>query len=203
MKRVYITSVPLQGRGGLEKGIYQPFDFTFKVDIETSFPIITVLAQEQTKKEDVKVIALRTENNDTADNFEEMLGQLKQIGIVEEQVTSLLLPENQSSEAGVRNMLKIIEEIPDDSLVYADLTFGTKPMSIMILYAVTFIEKLKDAEVQGIYYGELPRSGGRSDWGRARLYDLTVYKYMSDMIDQLHGLNVSEPETALKELLDM
>lgn len=203
MKRIYITSVPLQGRGGLEKGIYQPFDFTFKVDIETSFPIITVLAQEQTKKEDVKVIALRTENNDTADNFEEMLGQLKQIGIVEEQVTSLLLPENQSSEAGVRNMLKIIEEIPDDSLVYADLTFGTKPMSIMILYAVTFIEKLKDAEVQGIYYGELPRSGGRADWGRARLYDLTVYKYMSDMIDQLHGLNVSEPETALKELLDM
>lgn len=203
MKRVYITSVPLQGRGGLEKGIYQPFDFAFKVNIETSFPIITVLAQEQTKQEDVKVIALRTENKDTADNFEEMLGQLKQIGILEEQVTSLLLPENQSSEAGVRSMLKIIEEIPDDSLVYADLTFGTKPMSIMILYAVTFIEKLKDAEVQGIYYGELPRSGGKADWGRARLYDLTVYKYMSDMIDQLHGLNVSEPETALKELLDM
>lgn len=203
MKRVYITSVPLQGRGGLEKGIYQPFDFTFKVNIETSFPIITVLAQEQTKQEDVKVIALRTENKDTEDNFEEMLGQLKQIGILEEQVTSLLLPENQSSEAGVRSMLKIIEEIPDDSLVYADLTFGTKPMSIMILYAVTFIEKLKDAEVQGIYYGELPRSGGKADWGRARLYDLTVYKYMSDMIDQLHGLNVSEPETALKELLDM
>ena len=203
MKRVYITSVPLQGRGGLEKGIYQPFDFTFKVNIETSFPIITVLAQEQTKQEDVKVIALRTENKDTEDNFEEMLGQLKQIGILEEQVTSLLLPENQSSEAGVRSMLKIIEEIPDDSLVYADLTFGTKPMSIMILYSVTFIEKLKDAEVQGIYYGELPRSGGKADWGRARLYDLTVYKYMSDMIDQLHGLNVSEPETALKELLDM
>ena len=203
MKRIYITSVPLQGRGGLEKGIYQPFDFTFKVNIETSFPIITVLAQEQTKQEDVKVIALRTENKDTEDNFEEMLGQLKQIGILEEQVTSLLLPENQSSEAGVRSMLKIIEEIPDDSLVYADLTFGTKPMSIMILYAVTFIEKLKDAEVQGIYYGELPRSGGKADWGRARLYDLTVYKYMSDMIDQLHGLNVSEPETALKELLDM
>ena len=203
MKRVYITSVPLQGTGGLEKGVYQPCGFELGVNVETSFPIITVLAQEERNREDVKVIALRTENGDAADNYAELLRQLAGQGIREDQVAPVSVAEDQRPDAGIRSLFRITGEIPEDSLVYADLTFGTKPMSIMILYAAAFIEKLKDAEVQGIYYGELPRRAGKADWERARLYDLTVYKYLSDVIDQLNGLNVSDPESALRELLDM
>ena len=68
---------------------------------------------------------------------------------------------------------------------------------------MSFIEKIKDAEVNGIYYGELPRKNRVSDWERAKLYDLTAFKHLSDVIEQLKGLEVPDIRAALKTLIDM
>lgn len=203
MKRTYITAISLQGRGGLEKGIYQPDGFKLSKNVETSFPIVPVIASTIENSEDVKIIVLRTENNDVKDNYEEFVNEVEELGIPRERITGISIEENQNKVIGITTLVRVLEEIPEDSLVYADTTFGTKPMSAIILYAMNCIENLKDTEVEGIFYGELPREGGKSRWERARLYDLTAYKYLTDVIQQLKELELSDPTAAIKTLIDM
>ena len=40
-------------------------------------------------------------------------------------------------------------------------------------------------------------------WERAKLYDLTTFKYLADVIEQLNALQVSNPRAALQKLIDM
>lgn len=203
MKRTYITAISLQGRGGLEKGIYQPDGFVLSKNVETSFPIIPVIGSTMGNSEDVKIIALRTENNDVKDNYEEFVNQVESLGINRESIKDISIEENQNKMIGITTLVRLLEEIPEDSLVYADITFGTKPMSAIILYAMNCIENLKDTEVEGIFYGELPREGSKSNWERAKLYDLTAYKYLADVIQELKEFELSNPTAAIKTLMDM
>ena len=203
MKRTYVTAISLQGRGGLEKGIYQPDGFMLSKNVETSFPIIPVIGSTMGNSEDVKIIVLRTENNDVKDNYEAFVNEVEALGIAKESIKEISIEENQNKVIGITTLVHVLEEIPEDSLVYADITFGTKPMSAIILYAMNCIESLKDTEVEGIFYGELPREGGKSNWERAKLYDLTAYKYLADVVEQLKVFEVSDPTAALKTLMDM
>ena len=203
MNRTYVTAISLQGGSGLEKGLYTPEGFQLEKNMETSFPIIPILANTMGCKEDTKIIALRTNNKDVKDNYRAFIEELSEVGISEEQVESIFIEENQSKEIGLATLVRIIEEIPEDSLVYADITFGSKPMSALMLYAMNCIEKIKDTEVEGIFYGELPRSGGQSMWDRAKLYDLTAYKFLTDVVEQLKELEVSDIAGALKSLINV
>lgn len=203
MKQTFITAISLQGAKGLEKGLYQPDGFFLEENIETSFPIIPIIKEQMRKKENAQIIVLRTENNDVKDNYQAFLSEVNDLGIDEAQVTPISIVENQSKAMGIATLIRIIDAIPEDSLVFADITFGTKPMSAIILYAMNFIEKLKDAEVDGIYYGELPREKGVSVWERAKLYDLTAFKYLQGVIESLNGLEVSDPTSVLKRLIEV
>lgn len=203
MNKTYITAISLQGRSGLEKGIYKPEGFSLEKNVETSFPIVPILANTAGNVEDVKIIALRTNNLDVKDNYKAFVEEVYALGIKEEQVHSIYIEENQSKKTGLAALVGIIEAIPEDSLLYADITYGTKPMSALVLYAMNCIEKIKDTEVEGIFYGELPRQGGTSMWERAKLYDLTAYKFLTDVVEQLRGLEVTDIESALKNLIDL
>lgn len=203
MKKVFITAISLQTKKDLEKGIYTPDGFNLHQNIETSFPIIPIIKENAGRLEDVKIIALRTENEDVKDNYAEFVNEVKALDIKEEQIIDIPVEENQNKVIGLSTLIRIIDEISEDSLVYGDITFGTKPMSAIILYAMSFAEKLKDVEVEQIVYGELPREQGKSKWDRAKLYDLTAYKYLSDVIEQLNALEISNPRAALKKLIDM
>lgn len=203
MIKTYVTVISLQGGGNLERGVYEPVGFQLKNNRETSFPIIPVIAESMEEQDEIKIIAVRTKNNDSKDNYRAFLEELSMMGIEKTQVKEITQKEDQRATIGLTMLMELLQEIPEDSLVYADITFGTKPMSAIILYAMNFIEKLKDSEVEGIYYGELPREKGKSLWERAKIYNLTIFKYISDVIDQLDVLGISDPQAALKKLLDI
>lgn len=87
-------------------------------------------------------------------------------------------------------------------MIRADITFGTKPMSAILLYAMNFVEKLKDAEVEGIYYGEILRRKGEQVEDGAILHDLTVFKLLGDTIDQMEAMKLEDPQKILHRMLE-
>ncbi|MCD8068147.1 MAG: hypothetical protein LUE87_04525 [Lachnospiraceae bacterium] len=203
MVKTYITAISLQGRGDLEKGVYQPEGFTLEHNRAVSFPIIPVIAEYSPEGNHARVIAIRAENQDTRDNYDAFLEQLSEIGVTKEQVTVISVREDQGRNVGLTTLMKILDAIEDDSIVYAVITFGTKPMAMYILYAAIFVEKLKDAEVDGIYYGEVPRVASKIDWNRAKLYDLTVLKTLGDVIEEMKNLEITDIRGTLQKLIDM
>lgn len=203
MVRTYITAISLQGRGDLEKGVYTPADFVLHHNRETSFPIIPVIAEHSLEDGNAKIIALRAENTDTRDNFEAFVEQLAEIGIHRDQIVEILISEEEDQASGLKTVLRIMDAIPDDSMVYADITFGTKPMAMYILYTTIFIEKMKNVEVEGIYYGWIPRNDKVSDWSKAKLFDMAILKDLGDAIEQLSNLEITDVRGALQQLIDM
>lgn len=203
MVKTYITMISLQGTGGLIKTFYSPQGFELKNNRETSFPIIPVIADDHQPGEDIKVLAVRTDNTDTVDNYSAFLEELKEIGIQENQVTELRISEMQDDTERLKMLLMILDAIPDDALIRTDITFGTKPMSALLLYAMSFIEKLKDVEVEGIYYGEIVRRQGKQVQGGAMLHELTVFKLLGETIEQLEALEFENPQEVLRRMLNL
>lgn len=204
MKRVFVTSISLQGRGDLKKVVYHPVDFSLKKEMKTSFPIISIIAREidNTNIENIEVIAIRAEHNDTRDNFQVFLEELRELGIKEDQVVEHVITGNQGKKDSIRMLLTLLDIISDDSIVFGDITYNTKPMSAMILYAMQLVEKMKDVEVEGIFYGEIPRTGGVSDDENAKLYDLTSFKYLLDVVLELESLGVSDIRQTIERMVE-
>lgn len=199
MKKIYITNIPLQGRGDLQKFLYEPVDFEIDNNLETRFPIIPIMASHREKQDEIKVLAIRSNHARTSNNYAVFLEELGALGIHEKQVKEINMAENQNSAENLKLLMKVLEEIPDETLVYGDITFGTKPMAAILLYAMNFAEKMKNCEVDGIYYGEIRREDKEAT--QAFLYDLTVLKLLEDLIDEMKGMGIHKMQEAIKRLI--
>ena len=94
MLKTYITTVPLQGK--LDPMLYQ----RERADTPTAtcFPIVQVMRDTLEPGDTVQLLAIRQENADTARNYQRLLEELAQLGIAENQVRQLHLPEDQRPE---------------------------------------------------------------------------------------------------------
>lgn len=200
MKKTYITNISLQSKNGLHKILYEPAGFELEHNRVTRFPIIPVLLDHQEEGDEITILAVRQENKDTPNNYAIFLTELSEIGISEDQVKVIPVVEDQRDSVSLNLLIRILEAIPDESLIYGDITFGTKPMSAILLYALSFIEKIKNCEVDGIYYGEIRRVNGVPSG--ASIYDLTVFNMLGDVIDQMKSLGIQEMQEALKKMIE-
>ncbi len=203
MKKVFITVISLQARNGLEKLVYHPVGFQFlEKERETSFPIVPVIAEHLDRKEEIEVIAVRFKNQDVADNYQYFLGELKELGIGEEQIKVVEMPENQNNDTIEQVFMDLIRAIPNHSEIRACVTFGTKPISVVITTALSLIDKLlSDVEVDGIYYGEIPRVDGKAKKEEAKIYDMSILMELGGVINQLYEMDFNDPLSSLEQLL--
>ncbi len=200
---MFITVISLQARNGLEKLVYHPVGFQFlEKERETSFPIVPVIAEHLDRKEEIEVIAVRFKNQDVADNYQYFLGELKELGIGEEQIKVVEMPENQNNDTIEQVFMDLIRAIPNHSEIRACVTFGTKPISVVITTALSLIDKLlSDVEVDGIYYGEIPRVDGKAKKEEAKIYDMSILMELGGVINQLYEMDFNDPLSSLEQLL--
>lgn len=199
--RTFITVISMQGT--LKKTYYRPVNFQLEANRESAFPIIPVIAEEHGKSVDGKdeIIVIMQKNRDTERNYGYFLEELGELGLSEDIVKVIELPEDQSTDNGINMIVKIMENVSDNSDVYACITYGTKVVSILLTFALLFLEKLKtNCQVQGMYYGEILRVADKS-LGDGKLYNLVANLRLSRVVDQLEQMELSQAEKYLKVIL--
>ena len=202
MKKTFISAISLQSPRGLNEVYYNPIDFELKHNKKTRFPIIPVIREYIGNiPEDTYVIAIRPMDADTEENYQTFKRELKNAGVPEENIIPLEMGGDNSKKSSIKLLLQLLDAIPDDCIVYSDITYNTKPMSAMVLYAMRFIEKMKNVEVEGIYYGEIHRTNGVPDPDQAFLYDVTVFKQLGDVLDVMEQLGIKDLRAAIERLL--
>ena len=87
MKRIYVTTVPLQGFRDLAKNTYR--SAANSGDIETRFPILQVLHNTLQEGDDFHIIAIRSVNGDTQRNFGYLKEELQAMGFTEDHIREL------------------------------------------------------------------------------------------------------------------
>ena len=187
MLKTYITTVPLQGK--LDPMLYQRE--RAEAPTATCFPIVQVMRDTLEPGDTVQLLAIRQENADTARNYQRLLEELAQLGIAEDQVYQLHLPEDQCPETLIGLCRDLVDALPQVTRVYACITYGSKSIPVVTLTALTCAEATHtELEVGGIYYGETQRKDGKIV--SAKLYDVTVLYQLSGLVGGIRDSQTAE-----------
>lgn len=187
MLKTYITTVPLQGK--LDPMLYQRE--RTEAPTATCFPIVQVIRDTLEPGDTVRLLAIRQENADTARNYQRLLEELVQLGITEEQVEPVPLPEDQRPETLIGLCRDLVDALPQVTRVYACITYGSKSIPVVTLTALTCAEATHtELEVGGVYYGEVRRENGKVVG--ARLYDMAALYQLAGLVGTMRDSKTAE-----------
>lgn len=187
MLKTYITTVPLQGK--LDPMLYQRE--RAEAPTATCFPIVQVIRDTIEPGDTVRLLAIRQENADTARNYQRLLEELAQLGIAEDQVEPVPLPEDQRPETLIGLCRDLVDALPQVTRVYACITYGSKSIPVVTLTALTCAEATHtELEVGGVYYGEVKRENGKVVG--ARLYEMSALYQLAGLVGTMRDSKTAE-----------
>lgn len=187
MLKTYITTVPLQGK--LDPMLYQRE--RAEAPTATCFPIVQVMRDTLEPGDTVRLLAIRQENADTARNYQRLLEELAQLGITEEQVEPVPLPEDQRPETLIGLCRDLVDALPQVTRVYACITYGSKSIPVVTLTALSCAEATHtELEVGGVYYGEVKRENGKVVG--ARLYEMSALYQLAGLVGTMRDSKTAE-----------
>ena len=187
MLKTYITTVPLQGK--LDPMLYQRE--RAEAPTATCFPIVQVMRDTLEPGDTVRLLAIRQENADTARNYQRLLEELAQLGIAQEQVEPVPLPEDQRPETLIGLCRELVDALPQVTRVYACITYGSKSIPVVTLTALTCAEATHtELEVGGVYYGEVRRENGKVVG--ARLYEMSALYQLAGLVGTMRDSKTAE-----------
>ena len=169
------------------------------------FPINAVLAEKLHDGDEVKLVLLRTlnEKGNSRKNTELFRQELDSINakigakISYEMLDTDFVETKANNEKRMRAMLSKIEE---DAEIYADITFGQKPLPMILMCALTFAEKFFDADVKKIVYGKVDfvkHADGKKYPENPEMYDVTSLYYLNNLVG---AMEAPDGKNALKSL---
>lgn len=169
------------------------------------YPINAVLAEKMKPRDDVKVVLLKTMTQDgntekNAELFQQELDAINSsIGarIAYEMIDTDFVETKANHEKRLRAMLAQIE---DGVQLYADITFGQKPLPMVLMCVLHFAEKFFNADIKKIVYGKVDfvrHDDGKSYPENPELYDVTSLYYLNGLVG---AMEASSGVEALKSL---
>ena len=176
MKKIVFATLPL--RGGMEKRVY-PVDGNAIIATEKPiyYAVTPALASRLTADDEVKVILLETKGGENAGaenakNFIEELNEFNEAGakILKEIIPSSFDETRTNFQAMFTALIKELEEGAE---LYADVTYGPKPLAFLVLNVIQFAEKFFDCQIGNIVYTKVEFEGGKIKDGSEMIYDIT------------------------------
>jgi len=162
---------------------------TIEFDGEVAFPVNGVLARTLKKGDDVKVVLLKKEdiNGNSGKNTGEFISELDRInaGIgakIEYKILST--PHDESREVQEKLLKDMIEELESGAVIYADITFGTKSLPIIVFSALNFAEKFFKSEIKNIVYGKVDFDKDNKTVN-PELFDMTALFYLNSIANTI------------------
>ncbi len=205
----FITVVPRQRSGELKKANYQAVD-NRRLDYGklTSFPIIPVLHGYAESGETVEVIILHeTELKQSRDNFQALQRELYDLQ-EELPINIVQKPLEISFDDSVQSQLdafqKLMDEIDDNDVLFCCLTFGGKPVSVMLTMALRYARLAKrNTAIRCVVYGQVCSHDRNLEILEGRIYDETPLLQVDDMLRILAQSGVRDIRGSIASILNL
>ena len=190
MKKIVFATLPL--KGGMEKRHY-PVDGNALLEIKEPiyFAATSALANTLKADDEVKVILLKTEGGENAGDenaklFEEELNRFNTVGakISYETLSNAFDPSKTNFQFTFKNLIKKLEEGAE---IYADITFGPKPLAFLLFSVFQFSEKFFDCSIGNIVYSKVEFEKGKIIDGSEMIYDITPLYLMNSFTNMIEA----------------
>jgi len=171
MKRTYIVNISHKG------------------DIE-NFPIFKVIAKHRNENDEDRIVVIRPDGQGNQRN-NEILSRLSQMGIQSRQIRMVEIGKKWSQSSLLELIGEIMEEISDQSQIYADMTNASSAVSLIMMYVVNIVEKIRGCEVEGIFCRDTTGEG---------VCDLMVLKLLGDIAEQMKALGIYKMKEVIERI---
>lgn len=171
MKRTYIVNISHKG------------------DIE-NFPIFKVIAKHRNENDEDRIVVIRPDGQGNQRN-NEILSRLSEMGIQSRQIRMVEIGKKWNQSSLLELIGEIMEEISDQSQIYADMTNASSAVSLIMMYVVNIVEKIRGCEVEGIFCRDIIGEG---------VCDLMVLKLLGDIAEQMKALGIYKMKEVIERI---
>jgi hypothetical protein len=199
MKKIVFVTLPL--KNDMKKCIY-PVDGNVLIEVKEPiyYAANSILANTMKAEDEIKVFLLETKGGENAGEenaklFKEELDHFNQnIGakINYETLSNAFDP----SKTNFQFMFKaLIKELEQGAEIYADVTFGPKPLAFLLFTVLQFAEKFFDCSIGNIVYSKVEFRKGEIIPGSEMIYDITPLYLMNSFTNMIES---TSSECAIK-----
>lgn len=174
---------------------------------EVMFPINAILAESLKKDDEVRVVLLRTQ--DKAGNCGRNSGFfMQELDAINSEIGAKISYETLDSEfketkdiheKRLQNMLDKIEEHTE---IYADITYGPKPLPMILMCVLSFAEKFLNCDVKSVVYGKVDFDDNNKPCN-PELYDVTSLYYLNNLTSSMVADNGKDARQSLNEFFSL
>ena len=89
-----------------------------------------------------------------------------------------------------------------NSQIYADITFGPKPLPMILMCALSFAEKFLNCDVKSVIYGKV-NFDDNNKVTSPELYDVTSLYYLNNLTNSMIAADGKEARQNLDEFFSL
>lgn len=168
------------------------------------FPVIPLINGYTDEGDDIDVITLTFDVPNCKNNLailERDLAELAAKKGVSCHITSIGVPFDSSTKSVLNYFLKLIEHVDDDDVIHACITFGTKPITVVMMMLLRYAYQMKsNVSVECVVYGE---QDYQSDPPTGRIHDMTSLLKLDELVGTMVDLQIDDPTSLLKHVIEM
>lgn len=153
------------------------------------FAINAVLAETLKKDDEVRVVLLRT--LDKASNSGKNSGLfMQELDSINSEIGAKISYETLESEfketkdIHETRLKEILDKIEENTEIYADITYGPKPLPMILMCVISFAEKFLNCEVKSVVYGKVDFDDNDKPCN-PELYDVTSLYYLNNLTNSM------------------
>lgn len=198
----YLCTIPQQPPMSLKKIKYaNPCDnAVLECPEEVSFPIIALIRNTAQKDEKIRITAIKQEHENCELNYVTFTAELdamkKEIGF-DYTLDIVSTPFSETIDDHQNLFGNLIDHVYDGDTLYTDITYGTKPIPMILLMTLTYAYRFKkDSSIESIIYGQM-----NHDTRIASLYDVSALFYMNSTINTIS--DAKDPKEFIKGILSL
>lgn len=184
---------------------------TIEYDGELIFPINSVLAKTLSKGDKVKVVLLKKldiEGNsdiNAGEFMKELNGINRSIG-AEIEYRIIDTPFEETRDTHEKLLRSMISELENKAVIYSDITYGPKPLPIVLFSVLNFAEKFYGCNIKSIVYGKVDFveiENGKTEPQNPVLFDVTPLYYLNSITNTMECNSSEEALQLLDTLLSI
>lgn len=211
--KTFITTVPGQKILPNESKEVFPYESdvpVFDHTIQSSFPIIPMINGVISPGETFKTIIICTtgheDHNYSEENYHSLKGSIEDIA--HQKGGSCLIerfeiPSEECAETHLVSFMKLIEQIQENSEIYAEITHNRKTTSIIEIMALNYAYQFKGSSVKYICYAEeLFDNNTSHKKAQKKIYDITSLFLMNQIVNTLAKSEITDPLPAIQSVIN-
>lgn len=210
MRKIVFSNLPMKRQ--LNKFHYVvDGNSTIDFDGEVIFPINSVLAKTLNAGEKVKVVLIK--KLDLEGNSDINAGEfMKELNLINRDLGAEIeykiidTPFEETKDTHEKLLRQLIDCLEDKCEVYSDITYGPKPLPIILFSVLNFSEKFFNANIKNIVYGKVDFvniGDGKTEPRNPVLFDVTPLYYLNSVTNSMECKSSDDAKRMLDTLLSI